>query len=314
MGGFEGSGKSCGFNCGTFKPDGTFGPPPNKPAYALPPKYAVTHNIQVTGISAVVFNENYKIIDSFRTALAVTLSILESNIVDIVAATTVQRQRQLAAACNVKYTIRVASKAAMLTLEQDMSTKLIQDSTVFTAEFKKEIVSNKIASVSVDAIGVDATAMPQLTGTEGKDVISPLYGMDGGSNATNTTTTVVELSTTIVVVIVVSSVVLLMVVVGVVVLMWKKKIACCKKGKGTSKKKVIPKNSAWNDNNFEDGKDTKKKKKSKQGGAAGSKTKIRPKESGRKKSSHQIKVQELKKIRLKHGANSPEYNAAAAKL
>ena len=34
-GGFEGSGKACGWNCGTFKSDGTFGPPPPKPDYAI---------------------------------------------------------------------------------------------------------------------------------------------------------------------------------------------------------------------------------------------------------------------------------------
>ena len=33
-GGFEGSGKACGWKCGTFKSDGTFGPAPDKPDYA----------------------------------------------------------------------------------------------------------------------------------------------------------------------------------------------------------------------------------------------------------------------------------------
>ena len=33
-GGFEGSGKSCGWDCGTFRADGTFGPPPPLPEYA----------------------------------------------------------------------------------------------------------------------------------------------------------------------------------------------------------------------------------------------------------------------------------------
>ena len=37
-GGFEGSGKACGWKCGTFKSDGTFGPAPDKPDYAMPSK------------------------------------------------------------------------------------------------------------------------------------------------------------------------------------------------------------------------------------------------------------------------------------
>ena len=126
----------------------------------LPSTYAVQHRFVLTGCtsntSAKVFKEESisKSRLSFLQALSATLSIPESDIVDL-------QMNDHGRGCFIVYSISVTSNEEMIQMQEKMS-QIFQVIQNFNDELKKAMVANAVESEMVETISVDTTGSPQL--------------------------------------------------------------------------------------------------------------------------------------------------------
>jgi len=127
------------------------GPDPEPPS-----AYAVQHRFVLNDCTTKIFKEDSisKSRLSFLQALSATLSIPESDIVDL-------QMNDHGRGCFIVYSISVTSNEEMIQMQEKMS-QIFQDTQNFNDELKKAMVANAVESEMVETISVDTTGSPQL--------------------------------------------------------------------------------------------------------------------------------------------------------
>ena len=146
-------------------------------------EFAVTHTIDLQGISATQFNTDPLIVESFRETVSTLLDVPLTDIFNIQAISANRRRRSLSiqksfhfrnletTSCSVTYSIKVESQKQMEELTSELTTTF-SDSTVFTKELQKTMTTNNVISVSPSSISADTTKLPEAAGSKGKNTTS----------------------------------------------------------------------------------------------------------------------------------------------
>ena len=135
------------------------------------PKYVVSHHIVLEGVGAKMFNNDLKLVQSFREAVAKTLGVPAVYVINIRAVSTrraldatlrhVDRQHRRTLdgvlRCTVVYDLRVVSSADITAMENTMKEKYA-DSEIFLTNMKSSMVSNQVTSINPEDIVVNTSA------------------------------------------------------------------------------------------------------------------------------------------------------------